>query len=519
MGDFDIRHLFSVFLKRLPLFLGIVALGATLGIATALLLPPVYRASTKLLAEAPQIPSDLAKSTVPTSALEQIQIIEQEITTSEIMLDLADRLNIFGERRAQLSDDTLVDNMRARILFEQVPLTVTPGEQSANVFNVSFDARDPVLAARVANELADIVLDRNMRVRTGRAGDTQAFFNGEVSRLGNELTGLESQILRFKNANKDALPDSIDFRRTRQSNGQEKLALLDREEAGLRLRRDNLVRLFENTGQIGGAGPLTPDQQMLQDLNRALSDQLSIYSEASPNIVTLKGRIAAVQRRVQDNQTANTTSRKTEPSSLDIQLSEIDERLSQIGRERSSIEDDLSTLGKTIAATPTNQTTLNALERSRDNVQAQYNTAVAKLAEASTGEQIEMRSKGGRISVIEQAQPPAKPESPKKSKIVAMGLGMGIVMGLGLVVLLELLDKSIRRPTELAQMLEIQPLATIPYIWIEGEKRTQQARLAFGTLTMACALPLFLLVVQHYRQPITGLIEHVAVSLGSNRVM
>ncbi|MBE7184191.1 MAG: lipopolysaccharide biosynthesis protein [Methylobacterium mesophilicum] len=519
MGDLDIRYLFSLFLKRLPLFLGIAALGTTLGIATASLLPPVYRASTKLLAETPQIPADLARTTVSTSALEQIQIIEQEITTSDIMLDLASRLDIFGARRGQLSDEALVDNMRGRIRFEQVPLDINPSERSANVFNVSFDARDPELAARVANALATIVLDRNMRVRTGRAGDTLAFFNGETARLGDELTGIEKQILDFKNANKDALPDGLDFRRTRQSNDQEKLAMLDREEAGLRLRRDNLVRLFENTGQVAGPGPLTPDQQMLQDLNRALSDQLSIYAETSPNIVTLQSRIAAVQKRIQENKASDRGSRKAEPSSLDIQLSEIDERLAQIARERGSIETELASLGKSITATPANQTTLNALERSRDNVQAQYNTAVAKLAEASTGKQIEMRAKGGRISVIEPATPPNAPESPKQKKIVAMGLGAGIALGLGLVVLLELMDKSIRRPTELAQMLEIQPLATIPYIWIEGERRSRHARLAFGSVAVAAALPLFLLAVHHYQQPIGGLVERIGVGIGASRVM
>ena len=75
-----------------------------------------------------------------------------------------------------------------------------------------------------------------------------------------------------------------------------------------------------------------------------------------------------------------------------------------------------------------------------------------------------MRSDGGRFSLLEPATPPVRAISPQRRRIVALGVMAGLGLGLGVIVLLELLNKTIRRPAELAQLLQSQPLATIPTI-------------------------------------------------------
>ena len=142
---------------------------------------------------------------------------------------------------------------------------------------------------------------------------------------------------------------------------------------------------------------------------------------------------------------------------------------------------EIAQLTKSIDATPGNETVLNSLERNRTNVQTQYNAAIARLAEASTGEQIEVLAKGPRFSLVEPATPPERALSPNRRRIAALGVVGGIGLGLGFIVLLEMLNKTIRRPVDLVQMFQAQPLATIPYIWTASEVRAGRCEASAGS--------------------------------------
>ena len=97
LGNVDLKFYLSIFLRRLPYFIVIAAFLSAVGIAVASILPPLYSSTAKILVEAPQIPGDLARTTVPIDPVEQIQIIEQRLMTRANILSLADKLE--GLRR------------------------------------------------------------------------------------------------------------------------------------------------------------------------------------------------------------------------------------------------------------------------------------------------------------------------------------------------------------------------------------------------------------------------------------
>lgn len=516
MSVSDIGFYVSVLRRRLHVLLATVVLLTGAGLAVAYLMPPVYTASARIVVEPPQIPADMARPTVQTNPLEQLQLIQQELTTREHMLELARRLDIYGKRIGELSEDDIVANLRSRISLEQVALDRSNG-QGATVFSVGFSARQPELSARVVNALVEIILDRNRGLRAGKAGDTLDFFSKEVDRLGTELSQRDQAVLQFKNANKEALPDSLDYRRAQLGNHQERMLLLEREESALRVRRAYLARILDATGQVVGQGPVTPEQEMLRDLNRALAEQLSVFTPDSPGVTALRQRIASIQERIRADRAEPAAGGG--PSETDMQLSDIDERLAFITREKTMIGQNIETLARTIDATPRNETDLNALERARDNIRAQYTAAVAKLAEASTGEQIELRAKAGRFAVVEPATPPQNPSSPNRKRLAAAGLAAGIVAGIGLVVLLELLNGSIRRPTDLVRKLQEEPLATIPYIWTPGEKAARTTRLAMASAAAVLVVAGAAMTVRQYKPTLSAAMDQVVTRLDPSRLM
>jgi uncharacterized protein involved in exopolysaccharide biosynthesis len=223
MGDLDIRFYLSMLWRRLPYVIAIATVISAVGVAIAYQLPKIYRATSKILIEAPQIPEQLARSTVLVSGVEQIQITEQRMMTNANLLSLARKFDIYADE-PKLLDSEIVKDMMSRTTFEQI-LYSPPGSGTA-AFEVSFDAEDPDLAAEVAREMTNEIVQANARLRTGSAAETLQFFEQSVKSLGVKLGRLEDEMLKFKTKNKDALPDSLEFRRAEQARQQERLAQL-----------------------------------------------------------------------------------------------------------------------------------------------------------------------------------------------------------------------------------------------------------------------------------------------------
>ena len=125
----ELRFYASVLLKRLPIVIALTGLATAVAAYVALTLPATYRAEALLLVEAPQIPDDLATSTVQNNAPEQLDIIQQRLLTRANLLDIANEMNVFPERGDLVPDD-IVDLMR-----EQTDFRASFGRDQATTLN------------------------------------------------------------------------------------------------------------------------------------------------------------------------------------------------------------------------------------------------------------------------------------------------------------------------------------------------------------------------------------------------
>ena len=513
----DFRFYLSLFLRRLPYFLLFVVVGSVMGVTLARLLPPVYLAEARLVVESEQIPDELAASTVRTQATEQLQIIQQRILTRDRLLEMANRLQIYaavpGTSTRRLDPDEIVEDLRERIKI----VTTGGGQAQATLVSVSFEAPTAVMSATVTNEVVTLILQENVAMRTTVAGQTLDFFMQEVARLDQELASQGAEILAFKTANKDALPESLDFLRTQQAAAQERLLQLDREEAVLKDRRTRLVQIYEQTGQIeaGPASTQTTEAKQLQTLRDQMAQDLSVLSPENPRIKMLVAQIEALERVVAAQlASGGPAPANPEMSVYDLQLADIDGQLVFVETQRSQIKADLDTLRTSIEATPGNAITVDTLERNYANTRTQYDLAVANKARAETGDVIEALAKGQRISIIEQAIAPRAPRSPNRPLIALAGVAGGIAVGLGVVLLLEILNTAVRRPQDLTTKLGIAPFATLPLMRTPGQVRRRRAIIFTAFAVVALAIPAGLWAVDTYYLPVDLLIDQLLNRLG-----
>lgn len=493
MANLDIDFYLLLLRRRLPVFLLILVAVAGLGTLITYALPSVYRATAKILVESPQIPTDLARSTVPTGAVEQFQIIQEDVLSRENLLALAQRYKVYGASKPP-SDTDIVDNMQARIAVEPLRVDASGGD-AATVYQISFDAADPDLAAAVTNDLVDMILRKDIELRTGRADDTVKFFTREVTRLNAGIEDLDEKILQYRNAHLNALGDSLDYRRNQLSTLQQRQLLLAQEQATLQARQTAL----QSHRFVAGDTPVTPEEKSLADARQALVQQQAVFSEDSPTIKTLRSRIAALEQQVRANRTISAdTDTNAAPTDGDVELASIRDRLKAIDDEQGTIGKSIEGLNASILATPGNDAGLSPMQRDHQNLQAQYDAAVARLAEASTGQQIELRLKGQRLTLIESATPPQSVVSPKRKVMLGGSLVLALALGLAAIIVPEFFNKSIRRPVELVEKMNIRPLVTIPYIVTQRERHQKRWASLAAVAAAVSVIPLVLIGMHYY---------------------
>lgn len=510
--NFDIRFYLSRFMRRFHYFLVVAAAVAAIGVTIAYVLPPVYRAEATLLVESPQIPRDLAESTVEAGQPEILRIIQQRLDTRANLLDMSRRLGIHPTNTGMTADEIVAD-IRSRLVIK-LPAAGKGG--NAN-FTVSFAAPTGEMSAAVTNDIVTQILQESVDLRTTATGQTLDFFDQEVARLSEDLARQSEKILQFKLQNKDALPDSLDYRRARQGSQQQRILQIERDLSSLNDRRANLVDLYERTGQVGtdlAGPPRSPEEKKLQDLRDELASALVIYAPQNPRVKVLQAQVAALEKVVAAQVGAAGDAGAEQLSPYELQLADLDGQIAFLVQEKTEIEKELADLKTSIEATPANAIQLDVLQRDYGSVQSRYSQAVASQSQAALGDRIESLSKGQRVTVIEQAVVPNQPDSPPRLMIAGGSIGGGLALGAALVLLLELLNRSIQRPADLANRLGIATFATIPYIRTRRQSGTRRSLILLALLVAVVGIPAGLYAIHVFYLPLDLLIERAMEKVG-----
>lgn len=509
--NIDFRYFFNVFLRRSPYFIAVVSIFASIGVTVALVLPATYSARATLLVENPQIPSDLAESTVRVEATQQLRIIEQRLLSREQLLDVANRLDLFrdpetGER--VMSAAEIVATMRRSVDFVQ-PSRGTRRRPGTNILHITYESDDPREVAEVTNEFVTLVLEQNVQMRTGQASDTMAFFEQEVDRLSAELDTQSVRLLEFQVQAGVAVPGNVTFLRGRLSSLEDQREARLEEIAALTEQRNRLVELFETTGGLTAqTEQRTALERELDAAREQLFDAQVVFSSTNPKLRVLQARVEQLERRVARESEALSDGeelqrRKNEAQVLfEAQLDDIDTRIAKLEEAADELAGQVEVVSRQISDATSNGFTLAKLERDLEGIRGQYGAARNRMVAAETGERIELLSKGQRISVVEQAVVPRAPISPNRPVIAAAGVGGGAVAGLALIVLMELLNKSIRRPVELTNRLGITPIGVVPYIRTDREMALKRSALVAMVAILVIGVPLLVFAVHNFVSPI-----------------
>jgi polysaccharide biosynthesis transport protein len=274
----------------------------------ATVLPPHFRSAGTILIEQQEMPQELVRSTVTSYADERVQVISKRVMTTETLLNIIRRYDLYPRERAKDTREALLTRMRKDIGMKMISADVIDPRSghptSATIaFEVSYTSKSADLAAKVANELTTLYLNENLNNRTQLARDAAQFLEGEADRVSRQIADLEVKLAEFKDKNQAKLPELTQFN----------MSLLDRTEEELRTeeaRRDSLeqqqvyleaqlVQLKPTSAVFSDTGErIYSSADRLKQARSQLDSARALYAPDHPDIVRLEREVAGLQKDV-----------------------------------------------------------------------------------------------------------------------------------------------------------------------------------------------------------------------------
>ena len=156
---------------------------------------------------------------------------------------------------------------------------------------------------------------------------------------------------------------------------------------------------------------------------------------------------------------------------------------------------------------------LEVMVAQQESLQKNLDAASAKLAAARLGENLEKDQQSEKLEIIEQPTVPQEPIKPNRLKVLAMAFAAALFGGAGLTVLMELLDKGIRRSSDLFSVVDSQLIVSIPYIATAAESRAGRRRLFVGLGALAVVAIGLLVVTYLFLPPLDLMIAKARVGM------
>jgi hypothetical protein len=140
---------------------------------------------------------------------------------------------------------------------------------------------------------------------------------------------------------------------------------------------------------------------------------------------------------------------------------------------------------------PTRESELIELTRDYETLQKQYTSLLSKKEESQISANLERRQIGEQFKLLDPARLPERPTSPNRQQINTFGMVFGLVIGIGLIVLVELRDTSFKTDEDVLSVLGLPVLAVVPLMQSNAERRrTFRLRLlmnmGLGATVAAC---------------------------------
>lgn len=433
---------------------GILLVAAAL--AFSVLVKPSYEASALVYID----PQDLQLlqndiSSRPPSGDSGAMFVESQsriMQSDEVMRDVVTKLGLLSDPEfaskqkdgdAGLTLQGTIDNLSGAVRVVHADRTY--------VIEIYARSEDPHKAAQIANAVVDSYLAVREGQRVQQAASATDALERRLAALRDDVTAQEDAVDKFKAANGIVTANGSSLIESRLSDANAAVSAVQRamDEAKTRLAQLDIAKTDPVQFLASPDAMSSPDLQRLRgeyDLAvAALQTETATLGPKHPSVIRAQGQVNSVSRSIATMANRLRTSAKLQ---YDNAVADYTAAVAAV-----------KTLTATAQSSDSAQVQLRQLERDAESSKAVYEDALLRSRQTREQEQINTAN----VQVISEATAPIQKRFPPRlTVLIPLAVALGLALGAGLSVALEIWPVRLKRAAPKAKPAKTTPVDPVP---------------------------------------------------------
>jgi polysaccharide chain length determinant protein (PEP-CTERM system associated) len=437
-------------------------------------IPDVYVSSGRLYVDTASMLRPLLQGlAVDTNIRSEIRIMQQTLLS---------RPNLQKVARMTDLDITATSPDQMERLIDRLEQKTTVQANGGNLFKVSFEDGDPVRARDVVDALLTIFVEGNLGQSRNDMDTAQRFISDQLKEYERQLEQAESRLANFKQQNFEALPGAAGYHgRVERSEA----ALLDAENdlnaaitqrAVLQRELSSVPEMIGGSSNIGvGSGPPSDTTLRIIEIEAQVQELLTRYTEKHPDVVIAQRRLAALQKKNEEEleaalvseinagEQASSEGGVPNPLYSQMQLRLIEqESIIQIQQRRvGQIKGQIQVLERLRSNVPAVEAELKKLNRDYSTIKSNYEQLLTRRESARISQEREVSAEPVQFRIVDPPQVASVPTGPNRGLFLTVVLFAGLAAGVGLSWVMIFIQDTFHDASNLGAAFALPVLGTV----------------------------------------------------------
>lgn len=445
-------------------------------------IPNSFEAKARLFV---QLDSAVPSALNPADRQNDLLRLKQTLTSNENLTRVIRRseLNTLATSDAALTGT--VGRLREKIKIVAQPDNLFEITATADFGGLS-NAQNARASQQIVQNLVDLFMSGNLAGDPQQTGQSLTFLDEELRRREAQLQEAEQRRVEFEQRYMGMLPGtgSID---NRMGAARQELAQLEQTivatRSAVEAMRGQLAATPERLpvpGAEAAYGGVAAGQ--LAGLEGQLSQYLGRgFTEAHPDVISLRSQIARLRPQAAAEQSSRRPGSEGIPNpshvSLRSMLAEREAQLTGAMTRRAQLQADLAQLGQRQTSEPGAAAEQSRLNRDYDVLRQQYDRLLADREQLRLRSDIQARTSGMTVRVVQPPSIPSAPASPNRPLFLSLVLVLAIGAGVAAAFLKGQLQTTFPTQNRLADATGLPVLGSVTAIRTSEQRQHQRQRL------------------------------------------